>query len=105
MGKSVPSQWGNLPLHHKRTIYLRDVVSVMIDTTPVKKGREFTIVVSANKNREENDNNDDNNNNNNNDKIRENETVNILQLRAESFQVRLGWTDALNDILHYRNNQ
>ena len=89
--KSVRSYWGALPLHHKRTIYMRDVLSVIIDSAPETKGREFTVVVSADKNKKEGIDS------------KENATVNVLQLRAESSQARVSWTDALNDILRRRN--
>ena len=87
--KSVPSYWGPLPSHHKRTILLRDILSVMVDPAPAKKGREFTIVVSANKDKQKKLNEEKN----------ESSTVNVMQLRAESSLIRMEWTDALNEML------
>ena len=75
----------------------------MVDPAPAKKGREFTIVVSAGKQVEGTASGKGNPEAST--KKGDDMTVNVLQLRAESSQIRVDWTDALNEILRRRNEQ
>jgi hypothetical protein len=106
--KSTASYWGNLPLSHKRTIHANDILSVVVDSSPSKLGKEFTIVVQSKKSvvvEEERTSTTENSLPNNNKldmvvKDGPNEgSVNILQLKAETAEIRMDWTDCIKSLL------
>lgn len=99
----MESIWGHVPVTLKRTIYLSDIRSVITDSTPSKLGKEFTIVVQYRKQDYESESDRDVGQIEENERITSStaalSSVHILQLRAETAEIRMHWTDAFRVFL------
>ena len=99
----MESVWGYVPVTLKRTIYLSDIRSVMTDSTPSKLGKEFTIVVQSRKQDYESESDREVGQSKENERIPSStvalSSVHILQLRAETAEMRMHWTDAFRMFL------
>jgi len=100
---NVESIWGNIPCNLKRIVYLCNIRSAITDSAPSKLGKEFTIIVESRKQDVGMESESDREVNAEGADSSSGTSVNILQLRAETAEIRLHWTDAFKQALLSRS--